>query len=141
MPWTLEIHHIGVGQGDATLIVARNPALGGGLVRSVLIDSGLGDQAPDIHTYITVTAGLAQLDVLILTHYDEDHFNGSAILLRNYPAVYNNTFIFDQGWPGAGGIDDNYIGYVRAINGCTRNGGLALAHLAGAPPRSRITNR
>lgn len=140
MPWTLEIHHIGVQQGDATLIVARNAAIG--VVRSVLIDNGLADQAPDIHAYITGTAGLATLDVMILTHYDEDHFNGAAILLRNYPAVYDNIFIFDQGWPGAGGIDNNYINYVRAINGLNfNNGHLALAHLAGAPPRTRITNR
>lgn len=141
MPWTLEIHHIGVQQGDATLIVARNPAIGGGLVRSVLIDSGLTDQAPDVHNYITVTAGLATLDVMIVTHYDEDHFNGSAELLRNYPGVYDNTLIFDQGWPGHGGLDNNYINYVRAINGLAMQGGLALAHLAGPPPRSRITNR
>ena len=66
MPWTLEIHHIDVGQGDATLIVARR--IGGGLppiVRSVLIDGGEAIKGPDVHAYITGTAGLANLDVMV----------------------------------------------------------------------------
>lgn len=146
MAWNLQIHHIDVGQGDSTLIVAREipPLLGvAPLVRSVLIDGGLAGQAGTVHNYITGAAGanLAALNVLVVTHYDQDHFNGVSQLVRSNAVTYDNTIFFDQGWPG-GGLENPYINYVRAING--RNPGGALnAVFGGIAPagRARVTNR
>ena len=138
MAWSLQIHHIDVQQGDSTLIVAREPGLG--IVRSVLIDGGLGGQAPTVHNYITGAAGgnLAALDVLVVTHYDQDHFNGVAQLLKNNAGTYDNTIIFDQGWPG-GGLENPYINYVMGINGRNSAGALTPAFAGGAPNRQRVT--
>ena len=109
MPWSLEIHHIGLNNsGDATLIIAKDtpiPTLANPdpvpiTVRSALIDGGRFNHSPTVHEYLTNTAQIQQLDVMVATHYDADHFNGlRALLLRN-SNVYDNTFIFDQGEPG-----------------------------------------
>ena len=99
MAWTLEIHHIDVGQGDATLIVARNP-LAEIPVRSCLIDGGLGNKASIIHNYITTTAKLELLNVMVATHYDKDHIGGLIRLLSMEDSAYKSTTIFDQGYPG-----------------------------------------
>ena len=107
MPWTLEIHHINVGQGDSTLIVAREvpPLIGAApIVRSVLIDGGDGGQDATVNAYITGPAGLAALNVIVVTHYDDDHVSGLTNLLRNYAATYYNTLIYDQGWPPPGAL-------------------------------------
>lgn len=93
MPWKLRIHHIDVGQGDSTLIVARK----GAIVRSALIDGGLEDKAEDVHTYITTKASLTKLDVMVATHYDKDHFNGLRALLNKRVNTYDEVNIFDQG--------------------------------------------
>ena len=141
MPWTLEIHHIDVGQGDATLIVARR--IGGGLppiVRSVLIDGGEAIKGPDVHAYITGTAGLANLDVMVATHYDADHVGGLSNLLINYLGTYDNTIIYDQGWA----IGCEPQAYTLGINGRILGGGgapvLAPALVGAMLNRRRPTN-
>ena len=137
MPWTLEIHHIDVAQGDATLIIARR--IGGGLppiIRSVLIDGGKGPKGPDVHAYITATAGLANLDVMVATHYDADHVGGLSNLLINYPGTYDNTIIYDQGWP----IGNEPIAYIRSINGRNSNGHIPPVLAGVALNRRRPTS-
>ena len=77
MAWNLEIHHIDVGQGDATLIVAREVAPFKGVVpvvRSALIDGGKVNQRQTVDSYITRTT--TKLDVMVATHYDSDHIGG-----------------------------------------------------------------
>lgn len=121
MAWTLEIHHIDVRKaGDATLIVARNPANPvGEQLRSVLIDGGVAGVANHVHTYITTTAGLASVDALVATHYDRDHLGGLAALLNKNVTTYNTARIYDRGWP-SGGPAELYLRYLNAIN---RRGG------------------
>jgi beta-lactamase superfamily II metal-dependent hydrolase len=139
MAWSLEIHHIDVQQGDSTLIIAREvvPLIGAlPIVRSVLIDGGRQNKAADVHAFIT--ARVPTLDVIIVTHYDADHYNGIAALLTGYNGPYNNTLIFDQGWPQA--MEAAYITYLKAING--RNNNALAAVFGGIPPaRPRVTNR
>ncbi len=112
MPWELQIHHIDVNQGDATLVIAREDP--GQIVRSVLIDGGLGNQAPVVHEYITNAANLAALDIMVSTHYDNDHLNGLTGLLNMNVNTYDNLRIYDQGWPV--GINVNYQSYLTRIN-------------------------
>ena len=104
MAWSLEIHHIDVGQGDATFIVARdvNQVTGAVLFeRSALIDGGRLNQAVNIDNYITgLVPQVPQLDVMVATHYDQDHFNGLRGLLNLNVNTYNNTIIFDRGEQG-----------------------------------------
>jgi beta-lactamase superfamily II metal-dependent hydrolase len=91
MPWELEIHTIDVGQGESSLIIARNiiarnPTIVG-QERSMLIDAGLPIHAQTVHNYITQPppngAGLVNgVDHILISHYDKDHSGGVLDLLR-----------------------------------------------------------
>src|SRR5712691_5506068 len=140
MAWELEIHHVDVqSSGDATLIIAWEVApLAGAAarVRSALIDGGRVGQGAALHTYITNQLGASPLNVMIATHYDEDHLPGlTHLLLRT--VTYNNVRIYDQGWP-SGGQSDLLRRYLRAINGRNDNGPVPA--LAGALARTRVTS-
>ncbi len=65
---------------------------------------------------------------MICTHYEADHLPGLTNLLLR-PGRYDNTVIYDRGWP-EGGQDDMYKRYLRAMNGLGDNGPKAsLAHV------------
>ncbi|HLK02755.1 MAG TPA: MBL fold metallo-hydrolase, partial [Streptosporangiaceae bacterium] len=120
MPWQLEIHHIDVYfSGDATLIIAREIGpMPAPVVRSALIDGGRADYSIALNNYIAEELGGAKLDVIVLTHYQDDHMGGIIDLLKRADTRYDRVQIYDQGWPGgADALDNNYINYVRAING------------------------
>ena len=84
---SLDIYWVDVEGGAATLIVT--PAR-----EAVLIDTGLPQQRfPDrIHHVITKVAGLEQVDHLVITHYDRDHYGGAAPLAKliRIKTVYDN---------------------------------------------------
>ena len=119
MPWTLEIHHIGlIMDGDATLIIARQvppapaPAVN---VRSLLIDGGKNWTWSLVSNYIGGQLAGGAIDAIVCTHYDPAHMNGLSCLLRQ-PGICTNTVIYDQGWE-QGPVYAPYIDYVRAVNG------------------------
>src|SRR5262245_35576425 len=124
MVWRLEIRNIGLDRkGDATLIRAINDGVGPNQAqqyRSVLIDGGLNTDSARVDGYLATAlvdaAGNAlPLDVIVVTHYDIDHFRGVTDLL-NLPGTprYNNTIIFDQGF-SVGSSNNAYRNYVAAI--------------------------
>jgi beta-lactamase superfamily II metal-dependent hydrolase len=77
--WTLKIHQIDVGQGESTLIVARNLATGE--QRSMLIDGGIHGCGPIVHAYVAENTYGMHLDHIVVSHYDTDHSGGVAALL------------------------------------------------------------
>lgn len=83
MPWTLTIHTIDVGQGDASLIVADNGP--GGPRRAMLVDGGHQRYGAIVMNYLTAAGapGPARLPVdhFLASHYDTDHSSGIAALL------------------------------------------------------------
>ncbi len=103
MSWTLEIHHIGVIDGDATLILAKEfddnnngKFLGS---RALLIDGGERKRATKVYKYLQ-DQGINKLDVMVATHYDEDHYGGLVKMMENDGrGIFNTTMIFDQGAP------------------------------------------
>ena len=105
MPWELEIHHIDLQKsGDSTIVVARN---NGNIQKTVLIDGGKAGSADIIHNYLTTTIGVDRVDVIIVTHYDEDHFAGIHTLLNKQGTnLYDNSIIYDLGEPPN---DDKYF--------------------------------
>jgi beta-lactamase superfamily II metal-dependent hydrolase len=141
LPWELEIHHLDVqSSGDCTLIVARE-IVGGqpGSIRTALIDGGRQIAAGYVYDYLVsqlTKDGL--IDVLVTTHYDNDHYNGlTQLLLR--PLLFNNVRIYDQGWPETS--DDNaYIAYLSAINGLNANGKRPVNLTDVAINRRRMTS-
>jgi beta-lactamase superfamily II metal-dependent hydrolase len=70
--WNLEIHTIDVGQGDSSLIIFRNPP---SPPRSILIDGGAAHCAAIVDAYVK-RQGLAQVDVVVASHFDDDHSDG-----------------------------------------------------------------
>src|SRR5215207_5891514 len=84
-PWELEIVTIDVSQGDSSLILAYDTGLGG-LRRSMLIDAGYAGWAGEVSTLVRRRLngrGFAQLDHLLLTHWDDDHSGGVVALLQS----------------------------------------------------------
>ncbi len=103
MAWSLQIWFIDVvGSGDSTLIVATDDGVGAGhvaQVRSVLIDGGRNGHSLSVHDRI-VNVGVNPLNVMVATHYDDDHVGGLTALLNGGNAIYNTTRIYDQGEQG-----------------------------------------
>ncbi|KFA88245.1 ComEC/Rec2 family competence protein [Archangium violaceum] len=156
MAWNLEIHHIDVGQGDSTLIIARDINFFGNVVQTqaALVDGGTYAKGVDVHDYVTNTANLNQVDVIVATHYDADHFGGLRRVLGNGTAVYDNALIFDQGEPGQISVkssrgqtgfvqhisnrEQDYTAYLTAINSRgARN--RVTANVSCAPPSTHMT--
>lgn len=102
----LEIIHLDIGQGDATLILG--PEVNGKRV-SVLMDAGDipsgGDKdggAIVLHTLAEY--GLTRLDYFVASHYDADHIGG---LITGRRGTHGLGFVFgENGSPGALGDDD-----------------------------------
>ncbi|HKP11861.1 MAG TPA: MBL fold metallo-hydrolase, partial [Blastocatellia bacterium] len=137
MAWSLAIHHIDVVRsGDATLIIAEEDNLN--IFRSCLIDGGRSGQSANLLNYLVRTLGRAPLNVMVCTHYDIDHVGGLIRLLTNIPnrAYFNNTRIYDQGWP-QGTADVAYYAYARAVAGCNNFGPIFRP----ATNRIRVTNQ
>lgn len=68
----LEIHHIDVDQGDATLLVMPNG-------RSMLVEAGLHSRGPVVAEYLA-DLGITELAALVVIHYDGDHMGGVDVL-------------------------------------------------------------
>ena len=85
MAWTLEIHTIDVGQGESSLIIAKN-IVHGDLTdsRTMLIDGGLQSKAEHVFNFVwnkLQATELTAIDIVLTTHYDQDHSGGISKLL------------------------------------------------------------
>jgi hypothetical protein len=82
---SLWVHHIGVGQGDATLIIAWQTNAGGGVdTTSILIDAGNSSgKGAAVYTYVNEMLGATRhLNVIITSHLHSDHIGGTTRLLE-----------------------------------------------------------
>jgi hypothetical protein len=73
----LEIHHVSVSAGDATIIVARNDCKKPGIDKAYLIDGG--NSKPDteiVIAYFNKIYSGSKFDALILSHDHKDHRGG-----------------------------------------------------------------
>lgn len=94
---TLDIHHLDVGQGDATFIVAKDSL--GMVANTVLIDGGLKRYGQPIINYVTATLNIDTINYVVATHYDNDHVGGLAVVLKyalENPALTVDS-VFDRG--------------------------------------------
>jgi competence protein ComEC len=111
----MAIYWIDVEGGAATLIVSPSG-------ESILIDTGNpgGRDAERIYKVATETAGLKQIDHLIVTHFHIDHYGGAAELARKMPVIQ----LYDKGIPGSLPEDkafDERIAPYRAMTVKKRN--------------------
>lgn len=81
---SVQIHHIGVGQGDATLIIITNDSKE---VASILIDAGnstgKGAMVASVIKSYPELASKKQLDLIITSHLHSDHLGGIATVMEN----------------------------------------------------------
>jgi beta-lactamase superfamily II metal-dependent hydrolase len=130
-PGTLEIHHLDLGQADATLIV-------GPTGRTLLVDAGEarwdGDEgARAIGDYLRSVLGCGRVDQVLVTHFHFDHLGfpgkgGLWHLVERQGLVVGRTFHRDaRGFRGEGGATgDRWLEYLEGR-------GRALLH----PERAR----
>lgn len=80
----LEIHTLGVAQGDSQVVAVRDD--NGNYIKLVLIDTGKEQQSPKVYNYIKSKFPNKNIDYLIITHWDTDHYAGADILSSLYDA-------------------------------------------------------
>ena len=103
----LEIHHIDVGQADATLI--RTPA-----DETILIDSGDWPQdGSDVIEYLDAR-GIDRIDHLVATHPHADHIGGHAAIIETFETDREGIGnIYD---PGVTHTSQTYENYLDAVD-------------------------
>ncbi|WP_437684250.1 RHS repeat-associated core domain-containing protein [Sorangium sp. So ce131] len=114
----VEIHHLDVGQGDATLLVFKNKDAKEKPIH-VLIDGGKKTAGGKKIIEYAKKENIKQIDVIICTHYDADHMEGLTYIMdskegRGSGLVGPHTKIYDRGDTG-GPKDDKVIYYENAI--------------------------
>jgi len=95
----LDIHHIGVGQGDATLFVFTYKD---GSTRNILVDTGNSNsKGTQIFNYLTTVITEKEnrkIDILITSHLHSDHYGGTPQLLALLKDKnWGLSFIIDRG--------------------------------------------
>lgn len=87
---SLEIHHVGILGGDATVILVRYTVAGKPKSAKVLIDAG-GEGGDDgtwrLGAYLTDVLGGREFDFVIASHYHADHIAGFARLAPEFKTV------------------------------------------------------
>ncbi len=77
--WKLEIHQLDIGQGDSALILFKKlnkKTEKHEVQKSILIDGGFGFNADYLQTFISDKIGNKSLDMVMITHFDADHYFG-----------------------------------------------------------------
>lgn len=104
----LDIHWTDVEGGAATLIVSPTG-------ESVLVDTGMPGERDPARIHRTLqTAGVARLDHLVVTHFDIDHYGGTADLAR----LVEIDRVWDPGLPtDSPGLMERIEPYLEATRG------------------------
>jgi beta-lactamase superfamily II metal-dependent hydrolase len=94
----LEIHHIDVGQGDATLVMIKDAT---DTIRfSLLLDAG--ERQGQVTAYfdtLIATGNFRPLDMFVASHPDKDHIADSKNVLDNPKYTSENAILYDSGTP------------------------------------------
>ncbi|MDP2816444.1 MAG: MBL fold metallo-hydrolase [Rectinemataceae bacterium] len=104
----LKIHHINVGQGDATLLVSPTG-------KTMLIDAGgNGMGTSNVLPYI-LSLGVTQLDYVVATHLHADHIGGLDEVINGLGGAKVGT-VYDRGTVHAPPTSAVYSAYLAAAN-------------------------
>lgn len=97
---TLSVYFFSAGKADAILLTTENA--------TVLIDCGEKGFGQTILDHLA-EQGISQIDVLIITHFDQDHVGGAAKVINNIPieTVLQSDYPKDS---------EEYEKYVKALD-------------------------
>ncbi len=102
----LELHHIDVGQADATLIVTPDN-------ETILIDTGDWRPAGTQVIEYLEDRGIERIDHLIATHAHADHIGGHAAIIEHFEENHDGIGeIYDSGVPHDSQTFENYLDVV-----------------------------
>lgn len=107
----LFIHHIDVGQGDATLIISPTR-------RTLLIDGGNNGEGRANVLPLLDRLGITKLDFVVATHYDADHIGGLDEVIERLTGGVGT--VYDRGDVGRVPDTDTFKDYLRAAGGKRR---------------------
>ena len=102
----LNIYHVHVGQGDATLIVAPSG-------RTVLIDGGNRGKGAEAVLPLIRQLGISKLDYVVASHYDADHIGGLDEVVLGTGGV--KRIAYDRGESNLATPTKEYRDYVAAV--------------------------
>ena len=111
----LEVHFVDVGQGDAVWIRTHDDGIDGNGVfegRNLIIDGGpnSADSSNMLFAYLHERAHHdARIDVLVLTHPHNDHYNGADTIFRHFEVAN----YYDPGFPRTGVSYPAYLARAR----------------------------
>ncbi|ELZ08963.1 beta-lactamase [Halovivax asiaticus JCM 14624] len=102
----LEIHHIDVGQGDATVVLAPNG-------ETMVIDSGdWHDDGEQVLSFLA-DRGIDRVDHLVSTHGHSDHIGGHAAIIEHFETQGDGVgTVYDS---GVAHTSETYDGYLDAV--------------------------
>ena len=102
----LNIYHIDVGQGDATLIISPTG-------RTVLIDGGNRGKGDSAVVPLLRSLGITKIDYVVASHYDADHIGGLDEVVRGIRRIGQTAY--DRGEVNLANRTREYREYVAAI--------------------------
>jgi beta-lactamase superfamily II metal-dependent hydrolase len=114
----LEIHHIDVGQADATLIKSPTGV-------TMLIDAGNDGNGTNIVRPYLTSLGITYLNYIVCSHYHADHLGGLDEIISSFGAS-NIGAIYDRGSDAPLPTTTAYNNYVSAANATGKRYKVAL---------------
>lgn len=114
----LEIHHIDVGQGDATLIKSPNGT-------TMLIDAGNNGYGTSVVIPYLTSLGVSSLNYLVCSHYHADHLGGLDEVIYGLGTA-NIGSVYDRGNTAPLPTTTSYSDYVKAANATGRRYSVTL---------------
>lgn len=113
MTYSVSINQMGVGQGEAALIVVKQDD---SVVKSILVDSGFDKTASMLADNLLLELEGTALSAVVITHYDRDHFRGIQSIIKDYSFCINeDTIFYDTGVSSSRVGDSTYPIYVRQL--------------------------
>jgi beta-lactamase superfamily II metal-dependent hydrolase len=117
----LAIHHINVGQADATLIISPTGS-------KTLIDGGNTGNGTNIIIPYLSSLGITSLNYVICSHYHADHLGGLDEIINGLGAA-NIGAVYDRGSDAPLPTTVAFTDYVTAANSTSRRYAVALGQI------------
>jgi len=117
----LEIHHINVGQGDATLIISPTGV-------TMLIDAGNWSDGTNIICPYLDSLGITKLNYVVCSHYHTDHLGGLDEVISHL-GVSNIDTVYDRGSGSPLPRTQGFFEYITAAEATGRRYAITLGQI------------